>query len=209
MACLQRHPQPIPTSPLFSTGDALSKTTPTRKRTTGAARRKPTPAQAAVEALGKYEEALKTFRKGEYGKAIPLFEKVAASYPAEREIVDRARVWMSVAQARSAPAAAVAKTALEHHDRGVLAANDGRLDLATEHFEEAVKMDPGDDRGHYGLATASALRGDTAGAVSHLGKAIEINPANRVRALNDVDFDALREDAGFMALLGKGPEDGR
>jgi len=187
----------------------LSKTTTTRKKTAPAAKRKPAPVRTAVEALEKYEDALKIFRRGEYDKAIPLFEKIAASYPMEREIADRSQMWITVARGRTAPEAPRPKNAEEHHDRGVMAANEGRLEEAAEHFRSVATMSPETDRGHYGLASVCALRGDVGGAMKHLAKAIEVSPSNRIRALNDVDFDALREDAEFMALLGRKPEDNR
>jgi TolA-binding protein len=184
----------------------LSRISPTsRKKATTATKRTVNPAQAATEALKSYEEALKVFKKGDYSRAISQFEAIVKEYPGEREICDRSRTWVAAAKARLASLPA-AKTPDEHYYRGVLAANDGRLDEAATSFQAAVSQDPRSDRSHYALAALRGMRGESSAAVSHLTKAIEINPSNRVRALNDADFDTLRDDAEFMSLLGKRTE---
>ena len=90
---------------------------------------------------------------------------------------------------------------------GVMAANDGRLGDAAELLERAVRTD-GSDRAVYALAAVHSLQGNKAGAVQQLQRAISMNPSNRTLALNDPDFDGLRDDAEFMSLLGKSPEGG-
>ena len=181
----------------------MSRISPTsKKKTSTATKRMVNPAQAATEALKTYEEALKVFKKGDYSRAVSEFEAIVKDYPGEREICDRSRLWVAAAKARLASQPA-AKTPDEHYYRGVLAANEGRLEDAASSFQAAVSQDPRGDRAYYGLAALSGLRGETSGAVAHLAKAMEINPSNRVRALNDADFDTLRDDPEFMAALGK------
>jgi len=176
-----------------------------RKKTTPSAKRPVNPARAATEALNNYEETLKVFKRGDFARSVSQFEAIVKEYPGEREICDRSRTWIAAAKARMATEP-VAKTPEDHYYRGVLAANEGRLDDAASSFESTVSQDPRADRGHYALAAVSGLRGEASMAVSHLAKAIEINPSNRVRALNDADFDTLRDDHEFMTLLGKRSE---
>ncbi len=180
----------------------MSRISPTSRKKTAATRRQVNPAQTATEALKNYEETLKVFKKGDYSRAISQFEAIVKDYPGEREICDRSRTWVAAAKGRLASQPA-AKTPEEHYYRGVLAANEGRLEDAAGSFQAAASQDPRGDRAHYALAALSGLRGEASGAVSHLTKAIEINPSNRVRALNDADFDGLRDDPEFMMLLGK------
>jgi len=185
----------------------LSKISPaSRKKTTATAKRPVNPAQAATEALKSYEEALKAFKKGDFSRAVSQFEAIVKEYPIEREICDRSRTWIAAAKVRLAGSQPPAKTSEEHYYRGVMAANEGRIDDAAGSFQSAVSQDPASDRAHYALAALGGLRGESGSAVSHLAKAIEINPSNRVRALNDADFDGLREDPEFMTLLGKRAE---
>jgi hypothetical protein len=54
----------------------------------------------------------------------------------------------------------------------------------------------------YYIASIYALRGDAGDALRYLAECIAAKPAlTRVRARLDPDFDALREDPGFRALV--------
>jgi hypothetical protein len=43
-------------------------------------------------------------------------------------------------------------------------------------------------------------------ALASLGKAIELHAGNKVSALNDAEFDPMRDDEEFMNLTGRRPE---
>jgi tetratricopeptide (TPR) repeat protein len=172
-------------------------------------RRNSTAADTATKALKQYEDGLKAFRKGDYAKAIPHFEGVLGNYAVEREICDRTRMWLTVARLRAGGSSPKLENADDYYYQGVLEVNDGRLEDAVRMFESVISRNAESDKAHYALAAVCGIRNDAPGATRHLSRAIEINAANRVHALNDADFDALREDAEFMALLGKTPEGDR
>jgi len=187
--------------------------TSSRKPSTSKAARKPAtppkkkaaPLRTATldKAIKDYEEALRLFAKKEFSKAAHLFEALIKDSPTEREVADRSRMYLSICKAQTASAPPKPKSAQDHYLLGVIASNEGRLEDAADLFDRMIKIDSGNDRGYYELAAVCSLRNDRAGAVSNLSRAIDINPANRVYALNDADFDALREDSEFMQLLGK------
>ena len=54
----------------------------------------------------------------------------------------------------------------------------------------------------YNLACAEALLGDTEQALAHLSEALDAHPAFRDSAREDPDFDSLRSDERFAALVG-------
>ncbi|MEO6726445.1 MAG: hypothetical protein ABIP14_14255, partial [Blastocatellia bacterium] len=55
----------------------------------------------------------------------------------------------------------------------------------------------------YYVACASAMMGDKEAALEHLAKAIEgRRNFNAARARVEIDFESLREDARFKALIG-------
>jgi len=178
------------------------------KKSTSPPKKKAPPARTASldKAIAGFEQAIKAFSKEDYAKASSLFDAIISEYPTEREICDRARVYGSICKSRMQGQASRPKGAEDLYYHGVVAANDGRLDDAASLFEQAIKDDPADDKAHYQLAAVCGLRNDLEGAVTSLAKAIELNPANRIHALNDADFDGLHEDAKFMGLLGKEPE---
>lgn len=173
-----------------------------RKKPTSSRTKKQTPAQTAVKALKEYEDALKAFRKGDYAKSIPSFEKIVEEHPVDREIRDRARIWLKAARIRAAGEPQMPRDPDDLYYQGVLAMNDDRLDVAAGIFEQVVSKRPDSDKAHYALAAVCGLRNDAAGAAAHLSTAIRISPTNRVHALNDPDFDLVREEAEITSLLG-------
>ena len=56
----------------------------------------------------------------------------------------------------------------------------------------------------YNLACAEALLGETDQALSHLSEAVDAHPAFRESAREDPDFESLRSDERFRALVGVG-----
>jgi len=168
------------------------------------ARKKAPPARTANldRAIKDYEEAVKLIARKEYGRAAHLFEAVIKAYPTEREVMDRSRMYLAICKSHSAGAAPKPKSSDEHYYLGVIASNDGRLDEAVEMFDKAVKLDSGSDKALYALASACAMKGDGAAASEHLAKAIELDPRNRTLAINDSDFDSIREDPEFASLVG-------
>ena len=173
-------------------------------------KKKASPARTANldKAIKDYEEALKLFWKKDYAKAAHLFEAIIRDYPTEREVGDRSRMHLSVCRQQTASSAPKPKTPEDLYLHGVIASNEGRLEEAADLFDNMIRTDPGSDKGYYALATVCSLRNDSAGAITRLSRAIALNAKCRVQALNDTDFDSLREDPEFMALLGKAPEGG-
>lgn len=54
----------------------------------------------------------------------------------------------------------------------------------------------------YNLACAEALLGEKDEALGHLGQALDADPAFREHAREDPDFESLRSDGRFAALVG-------
>lgn len=156
-------------------------------------------------AIKEYEEALKTMGRKDYARAAHQFEAIIKEYPIEREVCDRSRIYLNVCKSHTIGAAQQKKGVEDPYYLGVIAVNDGRLDDAAELFEKMTKQHPESDKAWYALAAIMGLRSDAAGAVATLRKAIELNAANRAYALNDADFDSLRENTMFMEMLGKAP----
>jgi len=194
----------LKTSSRKSTGSKTRKTAGSSKA------KKPAPVYTAVQqqAVSDYEEALKLFGKRDYAKAISALEAFIDRYPSEREKSDRAKMYISISKARSAPEKPLPSDPDQLYYEAVVAANSGHLEKAQDLYRKVVDKDAGSDRAYYGLAAVCSLRNDRTGAVTNLSRAIEINHTNKVYALNDVDFDPMREDEEFMALLGKAPEGG-
>jgi tetratricopeptide (TPR) repeat protein len=161
-------------------------------------RRKPVDTERAT-ALKNFETAVKYFQKKDFGKAVGLFEKVAAG--PVREMADRARVHLRYCE-RKRRHEKRPRTAEGYYTRGVAALNRRDFDQALEYLNKSNKMTPNQEYVHYALAATYGLQGDPDSAFNHLEAAIRLRPQNRVQARHDEDFQALESDPRFTRLLG-------
>ncbi|BAY19630.1 tetratricopeptide TPR_2 [Anabaenopsis circularis NIES-21] len=87
-------------------------------------------------------------------------------------------------------------------NQGIILARAGRYQEAMASCEKALQLKPDDESGHYGQACCYALQGNIELAIENLQKAININSSRcRREAKTNPDFDSIREDARFQALL--------
>ena len=150
--------------------------------------------------LKLYDEALGLFHQQKFAKAKQELEKVLEG--PSKELVDRARMHIKIAEQRMKPSQEQnPRTAEEHYQRGVAMMNVGRWDDARESLDKARKVAPKADYIHYALAALDCLTGEADSALKNLKVAIELRPENRYHARNDEDFAFLQEDPRFTELL--------
>jgi tetratricopeptide (TPR) repeat protein len=77
----------------------------------------------------------------------------------------------------------------------------GQLAKAIEVLERAVQVEPGDALLHYNLACYWSLARNRTLALRYLSQAFEIDGNYRDRVGSEPDFNPLRNDAGFIALV--------
>ena len=80
----------------------------------------------------------------------------------------------------------------------------GRIDLAVRDLETALQSHPDDALLHYNLACYQSLAGNKRRALPHLSRALVLDASFRSLIDGESDFDPLRSDADFQALLGIG-----
>lgn len=78
----------------------------------------------------------------------------------------------------------------------------GRIERAIESLEQALAADPNEAILHYNLACYLSLARRKPGALEHLSRAIAIEPRYREMVDSESDFDPLRNDPDFQAVLG-------
>jgi len=169
----------------------------------------PVPTRAAAapprpgysQAVALYERGLAAIQRHDYRMAAGLLESVLKQYPEERELHERVRLYLNVCARQAAPREAAPTTIEERLYASTLAINAGAYDTALHHLRMVRDEDPDNDHALYMLAVAHALRGEPVEAVSHLQRAIAINPANRGTAKLDPDLESLRHDEAFRAAL--------
>jgi tetratricopeptide (TPR) repeat protein len=150
--------------------------------------------------LKLYDEALALFHQQKFAKAKQELEKVIEG--PSKELADRARMHVKIAEQRMKPSHELnPRTADEHYQRGVAMMNIGRWDDARESLIKARKAAPKADHIHYALAALDCLTGEADSAMANLKVAIQLKPENRYHARNDEDFAFLQEDPRFTELL--------
>lgn len=157
-----------------------------------------------ADAVGLYEKGLEALQRHDYNKALELFERVLTSFPDERELHERVRLYLNVCRRHATPKAAAPQTVQERLYASTLALNGGRYDEAISHLRLVRDEDPDNDHALYMLAVAHAQRGEHAESIAHLERAIALNPENRALARRDADLDPLHDDDAFHHALNAG-----
>jgi tetratricopeptide (TPR) repeat protein len=68
-------------------------------------------------------------------------------------------------------------------------------------MEQALKVEPKEALLHYNLACYLSLAGQKERALGHLSKALAFDPSYRGMVEGERDFDPIRSDPGFQALV--------
>lgn len=180
--------------------------------------------QAYEEAIAAYGEALQIkpdFHETPYSKGIALrklgrYEEAIAAYDAALKVkLDNHEALHNKGNAlgdlgRYEEAIAVYDAALkikpDFHEaltaRGGALAYLGKFDEAMTAFDTALAIKPNHDNTMYCRACTYALQNQIEPALNNLAQAIQLNPEeNCEMAKTDSDFDAIRNDPRFQALL--------
>ncbi len=88
------------------------------------------------------------------------------------------------------------------NSRGYVLDKLGQYEQAIASYEQALKFQPDYHQAWYNKACNYALQGNIEQAIENLEKAIHLNPDEcREMAKTDSDFDSIREDERFVALI--------
>jgi len=153
------------------------------------------------KALKEFERGVMAIGKQNYTGALEHFQSIVDGFPNEKELIDRAQVYIRICKSMSDRKPPQPKRPEEYFYYGVMKANDAEYDEAVKYLDRALEADPKDEKVHYVLAWTLALKGNRQDALKHLREAVELNVTNRVYARNDPDFEPLREDEEFMNLI--------
>jgi Tfp pilus assembly protein PilF len=164
---------------------------------TAAAPRKPT----YHEAVAMYERGLQALQRRDFGAAAAGLRNVIERYPDERELLERARLYLKVCERELEPKEPTPKTADEWVYAATVSLNAGDEAAAAQHLHRALAVDASHDHAHYMMAVASMRRNEPDAALHHLHQAVALNPENRGLARQDPDLDPMRDLAGFRAAV--------
>jgi tetratricopeptide (TPR) repeat protein len=153
------------------------------------------------QALDVFERAVKALGRKDFERAADLLDDLMGSYSDERDLVERARSYRAFCERALGKRPPRPKSFEDLLNHGVYLHNRGEFQEALKFLHLAAEIHPRNEHVLYCLAAANARAGDKAAAVKALKSAIAVSPANRAQARSDSDFDALREQAEFVALV--------
>lgn len=184
--------------------------TPAKKRppkASSATRTRSTKSKAATisaayaKAIALYEKALKAMQRRRFDAAATSFGQLIEDHPEERELHERARLYLAVCERETGPKAKPPRGAEDRILAATVALNRRDVDEALTLLRSAAASDSRNDYVQYMLSLAHAQRADAEAAGRHLSKAIALNPQNRINAKHEADFDPVRGDQSFLDAL--------
>ena len=175
-----------------------------RKRARGVAVADPAPEPAKrstyADALTLYEEGVKALQGRQFGAAARFFSQVVERFPEERELLERAHLYLKVCERELEAPPKPPRTAEERLYAATLAINSGSFDQAIALLQSVGAEAPENDFAQYMLGLAHAKAGQLESALTHLRRAIQMNPSNRSLARTEADLDVLRASPDFRSL---------
>jgi Tfp pilus assembly protein PilF len=157
---------------------------------------------AFYEALTVYESGVRSLQRHDFTSAADSFRAVIQRYPGERELVERARLYLQVCERETARRPSGPETPSESVYAATVALNAGDVEAALGHLGRALEKAPDSDHAHYIMAVALVDKGDLPLAMVHLRQAVALNPENRSVALQDPDLETLQGIEAFHQMLG-------
>lgn len=153
------------------------------------------------EAVAMYERGLQALQRRDFAASAEALRNVIARYPDERELLERARLYLKVCERELEPKVPAPKTPDEWVYAGTVALNAGDEVTALRHIQRAIAEDARHDHAHYMMAVVSVRRSDAVSALNHLRQSVSLNPENRSLARQDPELEGLRGDATFKAIV--------
>lgn len=195
----RNRPRPVPSKP--ATPRATTRSGPSPTSTASGQAKTPVVRPRYLEAVALYEQGLAAIQAHDYPRASALLQSVLATYPEEKELHERVRLYLNICDKHAGPRSATPQNVEERIFAATLAFNAGNYDEGLEHLHAVIRESPEHDHAIYMLAVIEVLRKDLDSAAAYLLRAIELNPENRALARQDPDLEPLRHHEGIRAAL--------
>jgi tetratricopeptide (TPR) repeat protein len=154
----------------------------------------------AESARKEFDRGAAALQRKKIEEAERHFNELIQKYPDEKELADRARVYLAVCERHRKAAAPALTEPEDFYYAAVLAKNRGQVAEAIEHLKRAVRKNGG-GKVDFLLACCYAQNGEHGTSLEHLRRAIEEDQSNRILARHDSDFDPVRDTPEFQELL--------
>jgi tetratricopeptide (TPR) repeat protein len=152
------------------------------------------------KALAAFSAAVKEFQKGDFEKAAASFSEFIEKYPADKEVVDRARAYLAISLKKPKKESVSLRGFEDHCRYGLAKINQKDYAGAVKVLEKALEYKEKEGLVYYLLADAHNLMGQTDEALELLKKAVQKDKNFAVLAQNEPDFERLWEDKKFKLI---------
>lgn len=154
------------------------------------------------KALSSYGEAMKEYRKGKYEKAAEMLGSFIEKYPSDKELVDRAEIYLSIIKERKEGKKSTIplKTFDDYYQYGVFKVNEGNYEEGLKLLEKAQELNPKEAKIFFLKAEVLCLMGQMDVCLENLKKAIQLDNFFGILAQNEADFQPLWEDKKFKLI---------
>jgi predicted Zn-dependent protease len=152
------------------------------------------------KALAAFGQAMKAFRKGDMEKAVADLKGFIEKFPAEKELLDRAQIYVTIAQKRPKKETVHLKNFEDHFHYAVFKINAGDNEGALKVLEKALEFKTEEAKVQYLMADVLCQLGQTDSCLDALKKAIQKDKFFATLAQNEADFEPLWEDKRFKLV---------
>jgi tetratricopeptide (TPR) repeat protein len=152
------------------------------------------------KALAAYGQAMKAFHKGDFEKAASELKSFIEKFPGDRELVDRAQIYLAISQKKPKKESVHPKTFEDHFQYGVYKINSGDFEGALKLLEKALEFKTDEAKVLYLIANIHCLMNNPDACLENLKKAVQKDKTMAILALNETDFEPLWEDKRFKAI---------
>jgi tetratricopeptide (TPR) repeat protein len=154
--------------------------------------------QKTVEAYG---QAMKAFHKDDLDKTIELLNLFLEKHAKEKELVDRAKMYLSICEGKKVKKTDPLKTFEDHYHHSVYKLNMGDEEEAMKSLEKAAQMKSKEGKIPYLMAVAAIRAGNQEQCLEHLKKAVKLDESFGIMAQNEPDFESIREKEEFKQII--------
>lgn len=155
---------------------------------------------AYEKALAVYGQAIKAFRKGDCVKAEESFRALLEEHDTEKELIDRAKIYLSICENRQKKDTIPLKTFEDYFQYAVYRLNQEDFTETVKLLEKARTKEPKDGKAVYLLALAYCQMGDVDKCLENLKQAVHMDRFFGILARNELSFEPLWEDKKFKVI---------
>lgn len=154
--------------------------------------------------LDAYGQAMKAFRKGDFTKARELFQAFIEKHNTEKELVDRAQIYLALCENREKKDTISLKTFEDYYEYAVYKLNQGNHSEAIKLLEKAKTQKPKEGKVSYLMALIYCKMEDNEKCLENLKDAIRKDKFFGILAQNESGLEPLWEDKKFKIITKTG-----